>query len=218
MPNIQRKISKFISRQMAALMAPVVGRTRVVNLTKIILLAIAFIITAILIILPISGGINKNFRLTFSSVEKSDEGGIAKMVNPHLQGVDSNGQTYNISADSAFQDKKETMILKKIVGDINLENNGWMSITADEGYFNHTINSLDLRGNINIFNHDGYEFSTSEAYANLKKGTVYGNEEITGQGPLGNIRADSFYVEESGGRLMLRGNVKLVIYPSGVKK
>ena len=198
------------------LLEPVFGHSRVVSLTKIALLAVAFILIASLIILPLTSQVNKNFRLTFSSVEKGVVGEMPKMINPHLQGVDSNDQTYNITAKTAIQDKMERMILKDINADINLKNDGWVSIKAQDGVFDHAKKQMDLKGNITIFNNEGYEFTTDEAYADMKSDVIYGNTKISGQGPMGNIAADGFSVENKGERIILKGNVKVTIFRDGI--
>ncbi len=200
------------------LLEPVIGYSRMVSVTKILLLAGAFILIAALIILPFTSKLNKNFRLTFSSVTKSDKGDLRKMVNPHLQGVDSNNQTYNVTAKTAIQNESDEIILKDINADINLKNGGWISIAAEDGLFNHAKNAMDLKGNISIFNDAGYEFTTTQAYADMKNNAIHGNAKISGQGPIGNMKADSFYVEDQGKRIKLIGNVKMIIYPAAAKK
>lgn len=200
------------------LLEPVIGYSRVVSVTKIALLTLAMILIAALIILPITSPVNKNFRLNFSTLEKNDKGDMPKMVNPHLQGVDSNNQAYNVSAKSAVQDKMERMLLKDINADINLKNQGWIYITAEDGLFDHKNKTMDLKGNISIFNNEGYEFFTDEVYADMKKSSIYGNTKISGQGPIGNITADSFSVENKGSYIKLTGHVKLVLFPGADKK
>jgi len=207
------KINHLITHLLKLLLEPVIGHSRVVSITKIALLAVAFILVAALIILPLTNKVNKNLRLTFSTVEKGAEGELPKMVNPHLQGVDNNDQTYNITAKTATQDKTERMFLKDINADINLKGGGWISLTAEDGLIDHSKKIMDLKGNINLFNQDGYEFNTSEVHANMKNNTLYGDVKITGQGPLGNITGDSFSVENDGGRIKLKGNVKVVLFP-----
>ncbi len=199
------------------MLEPIIGYSRVVFLTKTSLLVIAFILTAVLIILPFYNSVHKNFRITFSSVEKDDESSLPMMLNPHLQGVDEDNHTYNITAKSAVQDKMEKITLKTLNADINLKDNGWISLSADSGLFDHAQNTMDLKGNINIFNHEGYEFSTDEAYADMKNSSMYGKSPIEGQGPIGTIRADSFVVDDNGNRILLTGNVKVVIFMGAVR-
>ncbi len=193
------------------LLEPIIGYSRVVSLAKIILLVIAGIMIAALIIWPFSSPVNENFKISFSGIEKGDEGDSPKMINPHLQGVDGNNQTYNITATSATQDK-DRIILKKMNADINLQNNGWIFATADEGVFDPSKNLIDLKGSVDIFSNAGYEFSTNEAHVDVNTASIYGNAKIKGQGPMGNISADNFYVENQGNRILLTGNVKIILF------
>ena len=42
-----------------------------------------------------------------------------------------------------------------------------------------------------------------------------GLEPLSGNGPLGDVRADSYEIEDEGDRVIFRGNVNLTIYPEG---
>lgn len=218
MTSLSNKISSVVRKYIAMLLEPIIGYSRVVSVTKISLLVVALLLTAILIILPFYNSMHKNFRITFSSVTKDAEGNLSTMLNPHLQGVDANGHTYNLTAKTAIQDKMEKISLKSLNADINLKDNGWISVSADEGMFDHAKNTMDLKGNINIFNHEGYEISTSEAHVDMKNNSMYGNAAIEGQGPIGTIRADNFSVDDRGNRMLLTGNVKVVIFTDAAKK
>lgn len=210
--SIKQNISRFLKYQIALLLEPIIGYSRAVSFAKMALLSAALILTVILIIFPLISPVNKNFRLTFSSIENGVPGEAPKMINPHLQGIYGKNQTYNITAKSAIQETKDSMILETITADINLTNDGWLSAKADTGIIDHDKNTMNLKGNINIFNQDGYEFFTDEVHINVKEDNAFGNSAIRGQGPVGTIFADSFYVENKGNRILLRGNVKVVLY------
>ena len=213
MPNVPQKIIDFIISQIAMILEPINGYSRAVSITKVVLLIGAFMLVAALIILPLTNQVNKNFRLTFSAVEKKEDGELPTMVNPHLQGVDNNDQTYNINAKSATQDKTERMMMRDINADIKLKDGGWVSLKADDGLIDRSKNILDLNGNITIINNEGYELNTSEAHADVKNHSIYGNVKITGHGPLGSVVGDSFSIENKNESIKLQGNVKLIIYP-----
>lgn len=216
MANLTKKVSSIIKRYVAMLLEPIIGYSRVVLMTKASLLAIAFILTAILVILPFYNSMNKNFRLTFSSIEKSASGDSPVILNPHLQGAADNF-TYNVTAKSGVQEKMEKVSLKSLNAEINLKNDGWISMSADEGLFDHSRNAMDIKGNINLFNQDGYEFNTSEASVDMKTNSISGKSAIEGQGPIGTIRADNFLVEDKGNRILLNGRVKVVVFVDNMK-
>ncbi len=214
MTSILRKTSYIIKREVALLLEPIIGYSRMVSLTKMVLLCFAVLLTIALIAFPLLSNVNKNFRLTFSSIEKNEGNDKPKMLNPHFQGLDKQNQTYNVTADYALQETKNSVSLSNINADITLKNDGWVTLSAREGFFDHSTSQFDLKGNITAFNNDGYEFTTPEVTADVKKGYAEGMKGIAGQGPGGNIAADRFYVymEGSGNRLVFQGNVKLVIF------
>lgn len=210
--NIIQKISLFLKEQISLLLEPIIGHSRAVSFAKIALLCAALILTAILIIFPIISPVNKNFRLTFSSMEKGVQGEAPKMINPHLQGIYGKNQTYNVNAQMAIQETQDTMRLLNITANLSLTNDGQVSAKADEGVINHEKNTMDLSGNINIFNDENYQFSTDNLHIDIKKISASGSSTIQGQGPAGTIHADNFLVEDKGNRILLQGNVKVVIF------
>lgn len=210
--HFSHKVTLFLKQQIELLLEPIIGHSRMVSVTKILLIAAAFILTAALIILPFTSQVNKNFRLTFSGVQKNTQTDLPEMLNPHLQGVDQNNQTYNVTAKSAIQETAERVILKDISADINLANSGWINLTAENGTFDHATSILKITGNINIFSKDSYEFSTNSAHIDMKKRIMTGQDKISGQGPAGTITADSFIVNDETKSIILKGNVRLVVY------
>jgi lipopolysaccharide export system protein LptC len=71
--------------------------------------------------------------------------------------------------------------------------------------------ALELRGGINVFSDDGYELHTQSASVDLNKGVVHGYQEVTGQGPLGSLRADQFHFDRDSKILTLDGHVRMTI-------
>ncbi len=214
MTSILRKTNYIIKREIALFLEPIIGYSRMVSLTKMVLLFLAILLTIVLIAFPLASNLNKNFRLTFSSIEKNRKDDKPKMLNPHFQGLDHQNQTYNITADYALQESKDSVFLSNINADVTLKNDGWITLAAKEGFFDHSANKFELKGNITAFNNDGYEFTTPEINGDIRKGYAEGMKGLAGQGPMGNITADRFYfyTEENGNRLVLQGNVKLVIF------
>ena len=43
---------------------------------------------------------------------------------------------------------------------------------------------------------------------------MQGLEPLNGNGPLGDVRADSYEIEDEGDRVIFRGNVDLTLYPN----
>lgn len=194
------------------LLEPVAGYTRFVLLTKHGLLLTAVFIVMWLIIMPLVHPVHERFHLSFTEIGKSASE-KPKMQNPRFQGVDGNGHPFNITADYAEQESENVVQLYKLQGDMVLEDNGWMSVSSNEGTLHNDKNILLLKGNVNLFTDSGYEFKTESATVYTKESRIEGDEKIQGQGPTGVLYADSFQVEDGGKHLVFKKHVKLIIYP-----
>jgi hypothetical protein len=57
---------------------------------------------------------------------------------------------------------------------------------------------------------------SNSASANIKQSVIHGHEEVTGQGPQGNLRADEFHADRGTAILTLSGHVQMTLI--GAKK
>ena len=62
---------------------------------------------------------------------------------------------------------------------------------------------------------EGYEFTTTAARVHVSEGRVEGIQPLSGTGPLGDVSADTYEILDEGDRVVLRGNVDMVIFPDG---
>jgi hypothetical protein len=58
---------------------------------------------------------------------------------------------------------------------------------------------------------------TMLANVDLANGIVRGPRMAVGQGPIGNMRADSFYIDRDKHIIVLNGNVHMTLYPNAMK-
>jgi len=133
------------------------------------------------------------------------------MVKPRLSGVDANGNPFVITAKEAVQDARnpKQATLKTIEADIS-NRQGWLNARAVHGHVDMAANWLALDGGLDVFTDSGYGLHTERADVDLKRNIVIGNREVTGQGPLGTMRADTFRYDHGAGRLSLQGHVQTV--------
>jgi lipopolysaccharide export system protein LptC len=136
------------------------------------------------------------------------------MVKPKLTGQDAKGNPFVITAEAAIQDAKnpKRARLTKVQADFSTEKNGWLNADAAGGTVDMAAGLLELNGGINVFSDQGYELHTQSASVDLNKGVVHGHQEVTGQGPLGSMRADEFHFDRNSSHLLLQGHVQNVIY------
>jgi lipopolysaccharide export system protein LptC len=135
------------------------------------------------------------------------------MVKPRLSGQDRKGNPFVITADAAIQDANnpKRARLTKVEADLSLDRQGWINADAANGVVDMKEGALELTGGINVFSGDGYELHTQSASVDLNRGVVHGHAEVTGQGPLGSLRADEFHFDRDNRILTLDGHVRMTI-------
>ncbi|MEY4965548.1 MAG: hypothetical protein RL274_1131 [Pseudomonadota bacterium] len=139
------------------------------------------------------------------------------MVKPRLTGADDRGNPFVITADMAVQDSKNTRkaSLKNLEADLALDKNSWINARARAGMVDMAAGKLELTGGIDVFTDTGYELHSKTAAMDLKQSVVHGHEPVTGQGPDGTLRADSFHADRNTNLLTLSGNVQMTLHGSG---
>jgi lipopolysaccharide export system protein LptC len=135
------------------------------------------------------------------------------MDKPRLTGADGNGNPFVITADQAIQDGKnpKKARLKKVEADLTLDKGGWLNANAANGMVDMKAGSLELGGGIDVFSDAGYTLHSRSASLDLNKWVVHGHNEVTGQGPMGTMRADSFHYDRASHQLTLDGNVRMTL-------
>jgi lipopolysaccharide export system protein LptC len=135
------------------------------------------------------------------------------MMKPRLTGADSKGNPFVITAEQAVQDahnpKKAT--LKNMEADLTLDKGNWLNARARAGMVDMNTGQLELSGGIDVFSANGYELHSRTASANLKQSVIHGHEPVTGQGPQGTLRADTFHADRDTGLLTLTGHVQMSV-------
>lgn len=135
------------------------------------------------------------------------------MMKPKLTGTDSKGRPFTITADRAVQDahnpKKAT--LQNLEADLVLDKDNWINARARSGMVDMNSGQLELNNGIDVYTGTGYELHSRSASANLKQSIIHGHEPVTGQGPDGTLRADSFHADRETNLLTLAGHVQMTV-------
>ncbi len=71
--------------------------------------------------------------------------------------------------------------------------------------------SLKLDGGIDVFSDSGYSLHSQSATMDLTNWILEGKHEVTGQGPMGTLRADSFHYDRGTHQLTLDGHVRMTL-------
>ena len=145
--------------------------------------------------------------------EAREQSAPIRMINPRFQGRDEQGRSFMIAAREARRDDKD---LTKIVLDhpnvaLAPETATPSRVSAASGVYTESDRILRLNGAVRIEDGDGYRFASDGAIVDTKAGTVVGAGSMVGDGPSGQMTADSYEVQERGDRMIFKGGVRAVI-------
>ena len=182
---------------------------------KYLLPGLAFAMLVLVAVWPRFAPQEDNFRIDLAAVGPAG-GAKPQVLNPRLQGIDSEQRPFHITADLGSRSKAdgggEVYDLTNPKADIVLKDGSWIALNGDDGVYESESNILYLTGNVNLFHDEGYEFQTSAARVNLETSTASGDEPIDGQGPFGILNAQGFQVLESGERIVFTGPAKMTVF------
>jgi lipopolysaccharide export system protein LptC len=193
-----------------------IGRyTRFVGLAKFILLLAAIgLVIMVSAIMMVNNSAKDKVRVVFSDVAQ----GVAErpiMLTPRFEGVDANDQPYSITATQAAQTKvndEDYIQMQSLNADLALNNGGWVNLRAKDGVLAATRRLLHLKGDVSVYDHQGYEMHTPQAWVKLNEGQAYGNDGVQGAGPTGTLKADSFLFDQKAQTAHFSGNVVVTLY------
>ncbi|NQY95809.1 MAG: hypothetical protein HRT82_01490 [Henriciella sp.] len=146
-------------------------------------------------------------------IDQVDADEVITMVNARFTGRNIAGEAYVITAAEARRRRADSSIVDLV--NPRLVDDKGTEVGAPIGVFYQNAEFLDLFQAVQVRDSDGYEFTTTAARVFVQEGRVQGLEPLSGNGPLGDVRADSYEIEDDGDRVILRGNVDLTIYPDG---
>ena len=188
--------------------------SRAVALMKVIFPAAAVILAGLVLFWPQINPLQGRFRLKPVQVSIDDLSNL-RMASPRVLGTDKKNEPYTITAEVATQAAggSDVTELKAPKGDISLTDGSWIEMNAEQGQYNKKTRVLDLWSHVNVFHDSGYELRTERAVADLGQGSVAGDDPVEGHGPDSLVQGEGFRIYDKGGRIIVTGKSKLVIYP-----
>ncbi len=184
--------------------------TSFVFFSKVSLGALALVMIATVILIPLISSDDAELRIAFDEVAERDES-LPLMMKPVFQGVDEKNQPYTITADSALQKNDDVIVLDNIEADLFTEEQNWLALKADTGTLDNAKEYLTLVGNVELYHDKGYEVHTPQVAIDMKTNEVSGEKSILLRGLLGTLESETFHMENKGETMVFEKNVKMVI-------
>ncbi len=168
-------------------------------------------VIALLVYTAVDNSASDGARLVFSKMK--EVGNIQNvMKNPYYHGLDKDNLPYSVLATQAIQQDADTVLLENIKADMSTKNGKWLAVHAGAGELKTSAKTLMLTKNVDMFYDGGYEFRSEHTFVDINKGSASGDMPITGQGPMGTLKANRFSVLNRGEVIIFEGAVKVVIY------
>jgi len=188
--------------------------SRVVTLMKVVFPAAAVVLAGLVLFWPQINPLQGRFRIRPLQVSIDDLSNL-RMISPRVLGTDEKNEPYTITAELATQAAggSDVTELKSPKGDITLNGGAWIAMNAEQGQYNKKTRVLDLWDHVNVFHDSGYELKTERAVADLGQGSVAGDNPVEGHGPDSQVQGEGFRIYDKGGRILVTGKSKLIIYP-----
>jgi lipopolysaccharide export system protein LptC len=187
--------------------------SRFVGMMKIALPSVAGFLVLLVILLPQFRRDEGRYRI---DTEMSDAAGgeSLSMSNARYFGTDDEGQPYSVVASGVRQraENQDAIELREPAAEISLNGGKFLSARASAGLYNRSEKKLDLSGEVDVGEENGYRFRTSSALVNLDEGSASGTQPVTGEGPLGTLAADGgFRLLDRGRTVHFDGKARLVL-------
>jgi lipopolysaccharide export system protein LptC len=140
------------------------------------------------------------------------------METPRISGFHGNEQAYEVSASRAVQrlDDPTKVRLDDIEGTIGLSGEDSATVSAGTGLYDTQAEILHLSGGIVINTTHGYQAHLEDAVIDFNAETMKSDFPIELVTPDGTISGDAVEISDGGHRILVTGNVKLVLYPEGM--
>lgn len=133
-----------------------------------------------------------------------------KLVGARFMGRMADGRSFLIGAGSAM--RSDTLMQEVILTDpiLNLggETGAPSRMTAKRGVYDEKTRILRLSGDVRIDNGQGQRIATNDSIIDTRTGKISGQKGISGDGPLGQVQANSYDVDRDTGRVTMKGRVR----------
>lgn len=140
-----------------------------------------------------------------------------ELLQPKFESVDEKDQPYTVTAALATQSRENPDIvnLQKPVGNMALQDGGWVAIEALTGVYEQRNEKLFLSGDVKLTNDGGYTLTSDEMRINLNTSEAFSDKSVNVQGPDGTIDATGMEAFSNTGILIFKGPAKMILSNAG---
>lgn len=138
-------------------------------------------------------------------------GATIRMTNPRFFGQDEQGRSFVMGALEAVRtggEDGEVRLTKPLLS-LTTGPDRTLVIAAGRGRYDPTSRQARMEAGVRLADSgSGYSLETAEAVVDTRTSQVSGNTSVVGRGPLGEIRAANYALDEKGERMRFGGGVR----------
>lgn len=140
---------------------------------------------------------------------------VIRMVGARFQGRLEDGRSFLIGAQQAVRDERqpENVALVEPIMVVGAETATPRRIMARKGTYDERTRLLRLTGDVRIDDGAGNRVATQDTVIDTRTGEAVGRRGIESDGPVGQVSADSYTVQDKGDRIQFRGRVRTRVNP-----
>ncbi len=199
-----------------AFAAPGGSHDRIVRLLSVWLPAGVGVLSAVMILAPLSPRGEVSFLLDRNKVAITNE--RLRVNNAMYRGVDSSNRAFSVTAGSAVQAsaKVSEVRMDRLVAQIILSD-GPAQLTAPSGIYDFANEVVRVGGNVLFTTADGYRMVTRNVSINLQNRRVTGDGGVDGTIPAGTFSANRISADLDERTVALEGNARLHMVPGQLR-
>ena len=190
--------------------------TRAVRLAVVVLPVLALALLSTLFLL--ARKVNPDDAIPIASIDVSERARDRQLTAPRFAGISSEGTAFDLSAGTAHPDATDArrmtaQAVRLVLADTG---GGKATVVADVGEIDTGGRSLILDGAVRIETANGYLLTTERLEGTLGQLDVVAPGEVTGDSPLGTLRAGSMRIDEDAdgaARLLFTDGIVLLYEP-----
>lgn len=190
--------------------------TRLVRGARVVLPVAAIALLSMLFLLARS--VNPDDAIPFAEVDVSVRARDQQLTMPRFAGVSRDGTHFALTADLARPDADDPrrMTAEVVMLTLRDQAEATAEMTARTAEIDTATRHLTLDGDVQIETSSGYSLTTSRLEGTLGSLDIRATDGVTGDGPLGTLRAGAMYLnedEDGAQRLLFTGGVDLLYVP-----
>lgn len=150
-------------------------------------------------------------RVSFRRVIQATPDAV-RLVEPRYQGFDEQNRPFTVTATTATQTETADIVdLDRPRADIVMTDGTWVLLESQAGRFDKGRNTLDLSGEVTLWQDGGNMLVTEAAEILLQEGSAAGDRPVAAQGPFGTLTSEGFRLTERGQVVVFTGRSRAML-------